>query len=113
MTFVKPYREVDPEFIRWIHGWECVVPNCGKKYPVHAHHTKTVGAGGSDRTVVPLCPDHHVGSQGVHKLGVLTFQKIHNVSFLQLVEEFNIKYEKKLFGPYHEMIKDNVKLKAT
>lgn len=100
----KSRREIDNNYVRWVHGWECVVPYCEKRYPVHAHHVKTRGTLGSDRTCLPLCADHHVGNSGVHTVGVITFQKKHNIDFDALVEEFNRRFDNGIVGPKHHLV---------
>lgn len=91
----KRNREYDSDYVKWIHGWPCCI--CGS-HPVHAHHVVSKGAMGSDRTVIPLCPGHHLG--WVHGKGVETTQKHYNVDFSKLVIEFNNKYDSGESGPY-------------
>jgi len=93
----KPVRELDAEYIKFIHGFACVV--CGS-YPVHAHHTKTRGAGGSDLTCLPLCYEHHMGRFGVHCLGRIHFQAKFRVDFEKLVEHYNTLYNDGAKGPH-------------
>lgn len=45
----------------------CIV--CGN-WPVHVHHAETGFGGQRDHMkVLPLCPNHHTGVQGIHTLG--------------------------------------------
>lgn len=44
--------------------------------PVELHHYRGGGWGKGDyTTLIPLCPEHHRGRQGVHGLGVKGFDK--------------------------------------
>jgi hypothetical protein len=97
----KPTRKLDPEYVKWIHGYACVV--CGN-WPVHAHHVKSKGAGGSDRTVIPLCHSHHTGDLGIHFLGRLHFQAQFRLELEQLVAHFNELYEDGATGPHYRKI---------
>jgi hypothetical protein len=111
LTFPKPKRgkraktrEMDPKYIQWVHGWDCCVPNCSTPWPVQAHHETSKGAGGSDRTSVPLCHNHHVGLDGIHNIGALHFQKKFNVRLETVVERMNAAYENKVDGPHQDKI---------
>jgi len=102
----KDTREKDPDYIRFIHGYACIV--CGT-YPVHAHHAKTKGAGGSDKTCLPLCYSHHVGDQGIHFLGKIHFQAKFRVDMDKLVEHYNLLYKEGVAGPHaHKVPRLNV-----
>ena len=54
---------------------------CRKLYgitdsPVQLHHYRSGGWGKGDyTTLIPLCPEHHVGKTGVHGLGTKGFDK--------------------------------------
>lgn len=87
--FPKEKRELDPEYVRFIHEWLCIVPGCGRPWPVHAHHAKTRKSGGSDYSCLPLCPYHH--SQ-VHNKGVRTFQAIHKINFADQIRLFKKRW---------------------
>lgn len=44
--------------------------------PVELHHLRTGGWGkGNYQTLIPLCPSHHRGMEGVHGLGTKGFVK--------------------------------------
>lgn len=102
----KARRELDPDYVRWIHSYACVV--CGS-HPVHAHHATSRGAGGSDRTVVPLCFTHHTGDLGIHLLGQIHFQAKFRIDLDALVQQFNKLYEQGEKGPHaHKIPKINV-----
>ena len=45
---------------------------------VELHHYRGGGWGKGDyMTLIPLCPEHHRGRQGVHGLGVKGFDKVY------------------------------------
>lgn len=102
----KVTREIDESYVKWIHSYACIV--CGS-WPVHAHHAVSRGAGGSDRSVVPLCFTHHTGDQGIHLLGKIHFQAQFRVDLEALVSHFNELYEQGSKGPHgHKIPKINV-----
>ena len=43
------------------------------------HHVAEGSSKRSDFAVVPLCPEHHVGAAGFHKLGAERFCKLYRV----------------------------------
>jgi hypothetical protein len=62
-------REQAAAFVDGVRQLPCLV--CGK-WPVEAHHLRTRGSGGSDRTCVPLCLQHHAH---LHFVGLRLFEK--------------------------------------
>ena len=58
--------------------------------PAEVHHQRTgVGAGrraANDR-VIPLCPEHHRGNTGLHGLGRKAFERMYQVTEVELVEQ--------------------------
>lgn len=50
---------------------------------VHAHHVRSVGAGGTEKDLVPLCAVHH---QELHTIGRWTFLKKYGVDLRALAE---------------------------
>ena len=58
--------------------------------PAELHHPRAL-AGGWGRSkhmdVIPLCPEHHRGSTGVHGLGTKGFPKHWGFTELELLEE--------------------------
>jgi hypothetical protein len=104
MLFPKPKkkekqsrkRDRDTEYLRWIHGWECCVPHCGK-FPVDAHHVVTKARLGADRTCLPFCHYHHIG--WIHGKGQKTSQVEWGISFDDLVVEYNKKFDAGEKGP--------------
>jgi hypothetical protein len=58
--------------------------------PPHLHHPRTgVGAArrAPDSDVIPLCPEHHTGSTGVHGMGRKAFERHYGVTELELVAQ--------------------------
>ena len=85
VMFPKPKRFESEEYKEFIRNLPCCVPGCNRrrnsknsKRQVDPHHTKSVGAGGSDLTCVPACDCHHTES---HTVGQNTFQEKHNIDF--------------------------------
>jgi hypothetical protein len=58
--------------------------------PAEVHHVR-VGQGGAERApnhlTVPLCPEHHRGSTGIHGLGPRAFERRYRVDELDLLAE--------------------------
>ena len=60
--------------------------------PAELHHPRAgTGAGrrASHMDVIPLCPEHHRGSTGLHGLGTKGFPKRWGVTEAELVEQVN------------------------
>ena len=56
--------------------------------PVELHHLREGGWGKGDyKTLIPLCPEHHLGSTGVHGLGTKGFVKRYGFSQRDLLED--------------------------
>lgn len=54
----------------------------------HLHHLREEqGAAqrGSDWTTIPLCPEHHIGSSGIHGLGRKEFERRYKLTELDLL----------------------------
>jgi len=96
MFFDKPKRVSDQEYLRFLHGFGCALPDCGQ-WPVDAHHVTTRGAGGSDYECVPLCRPHH---QKFHQMGIESFKNFYKVSFDELTKKFVELYNTGVQGPY-------------
>lgn len=92
----KVIRELNPDYVWWIHSWPCVI--C-KKWPVQAHHVVPRSRLGADLTCIPLCHNHHVGDNGVHIKGVLHFEKSNLISFDEQVSKYNKLYADGVMGP--------------
>ena len=55
---------------------------------VHVHHRRTgVGMGrrASNFDTIPLCPEHHQGTTGIHGMGRKAFERHHGVTELDLL----------------------------
>lgn len=59
-----------------IRALPCAIGGVHCDTAVHAHHVRSVGAGGSERDLVPLCALHH---QELHTIGRWTFLEKHGV----------------------------------
>lgn len=62
---------------------------CGTA-PVHVHHIRqTQGAAqrAQDTLTIPLCPDHHTGSEGIHGLGQKGFYMRYKRDEIDLLAE--------------------------
>ena len=52
------------------------------------HHIRTeqgVSVRASDYLTVPLCPEHHRGSSGIHGMGRKAFERTYNLTELDLL----------------------------
>jgi len=88
-----PKRQRDQDYLEWIHTLPCLC--CGRG-PVEAHHFGPRGLGQkvSDRSTIPLCPEHHRnGKDAVHKLGPRKFQELWEVDLPALIERLNWAYD--------------------
>ena len=61
----------DGRYDSFIRSLPCSVPGC-EISPIHAHHVKTRGAGGTAKDLVPLCYVHHAEW---HTIGRYTFDR--------------------------------------
>ncbi len=93
-------RVIDKRYVWWIHGWRCIVPACLTPWPVHAHHVDRKSQGGSDRSVIPLCPHHHLNE--LHfQWGPRICQEKWGVTFVDIVDALNHCYIQDKPGPNH------------
>ena len=58
------------------------------------HHVRRYGAKRSASSVLPLCPEHHRGNNGVHGLGTKGFESKWGVTYEALLERVNEKLGK-------------------
>jgi transcription initiation factor TFIIIB Brf1 subunit/transcription initiation factor TFIIB len=94
----KKTRPLDKAFMAWVHEWPCLVPEC-RRWPVHAHHSVPRSRGGSDRTAIPLCHEHHNAYHS--QLGsVEAAEKEWFVDIEETVESLNEKFEQGVRGPF-------------
>jgi len=57
--------------------------------PAELHHVRRYGAKRSASPVLPLCPEHHRGNNGVHGLGTKGFEDKWGVTYEALLERIN------------------------
>jgi transposase-like protein len=69
-----PHRTTDEDYLEWVRQQKCAV--CLSAPPNDPHHLTSKGAGGSDRTAIPLCRDCH---RRYHDLGHDAFQSHRSV----------------------------------
>ena len=48
--------------------------------PAHIHHIRRLGMKRENAPVIPLCPSHHTGNEGVHGLGKKAFATKYGVT---------------------------------
>ena len=77
---VKPHR--DKAYLKFVDGLGC----CICEQPATHHHLTGHGYGGkgtkaSDYLTIPLCNNHHTGEQGIHLMGVLSWELIYGSQF--------------------------------
>jgi hypothetical protein len=53
----------------------------------HIHHIRRLGMKRDNAPVIPLCPFHHVGNEGVHGLGKKAFAERYGVTEEDLLEQ--------------------------
>jgi hypothetical protein len=85
-------REIDEAYLDFVRMQPCAVPSCEAK-PVHPHHLKSRGAGGSDYTCIPLCWLHHTE---VHTISLTSFESRYSIEM--------VKINAHLLSRYHEII---------
>lgn len=72
------------EYLAFVHAQPCVVPGC-EETRIHAAHVRSRGAGGTWRSVVSMCRDHH---REQHEFGILTFQRKYAIDLPALAAAF-------------------------
>lgn len=55
--------------------------------PAHLHHIRRLGMKRENAPVIPLCPAHHTGNDGVHGLGKKAFADKYGVTEEDLLEQ--------------------------
>ena len=63
-------------------------------FAAELHHVRRYGAKRSASPVLPLCPEHHRGNNGVHGLGTKGFESKWGVTYEALLERVNEKLGK-------------------
>lgn len=71
----KPTRYVNKAYKEFIKKQPCCITG---QFDVDPHHTKSVGSGGSDLTLIPLTHELH---QECHSIGAITFQGKYHIDF--------------------------------
>jgi hypothetical protein len=71
----KPRRYENKAYREFIKKQPCCITG---RMEVDPHHTKSVGSGGSDLTLIPLIHELH---QECHTIGAGTFQKKYSIDF--------------------------------
>jgi hypothetical protein len=100
-THPKPERETSREYLDLVKTEPCMV-GVGCFGPIDPAHIQSVGAGGSDFQVVPLCRKHH--SQQ-HQMGWTDFSlevcgDAHKVALGLVLKYCVIRVREDLFEPY-------------
>ena len=70
----KEKRIVNKSHLDRVKKMQCLI--C-LKLGVDAHHLDSVGSGGSDFSVVPLCRDHH---REFHTMGIILFEEKYKIN---------------------------------
>jgi hypothetical protein len=72
MKFPKPGKPIkhgkskeEKAHLNWVASLGCVI--CQKR--ANVHHVRSVASKRDHFKVIPLCYDHHQGSEGIHHLG--------------------------------------------
>jgi hypothetical protein len=58
------------------------------------HHVRRYGAKRITSPILPLCPEHHRGNNGIHGLGVKGFERKYQISCEELLERVSQKLGK-------------------
>lgn len=62
--------------------------------PAELHHVRRYGAKRITSPILPLCPEHHRGNDGIHGLGVKGFERKWEISCEELLERVSTKLGK-------------------
>jgi len=62
--------------------------------PAELHHVRRYGNVRSASPILPLCPEHHRGNDGLHGLGVKGFERKYQISCERLLERVSEKLGK-------------------
>jgi len=68
------HRTTDEDYLEWVRQQKCAV--CLSSPPNDPHHLTSRGAGGSDRTAIPMCRECH---RSYHDMGHSSFESRRNV----------------------------------
>jgi hypothetical protein len=75
------------EFVREL---GCVVGLSTCDRPIHAHHVKTRGAGGTSKHLVGLCNWHHYA---LHATGARTFEQNYRLNLKAIAADLEQRYQ--------------------
>jgi len=64
--------------------------------PAELHHVRRHGAKRATSPILPLCPEHHRGNDGLHGLGVKGFERKYQISCERLLEQVSKKLGKEI-----------------
>ena len=64
------------------------------KTPASIHHVESIRDALSEYAIVPLCPDHHQGPQGVHGLRRRGFEAMYKLTDIDLLAMVNRELSK-------------------
>lgn len=73
------------EYMGKVAALPCAI--CGA-HGVHVHHIRTgigIGRRASDFDTIPLCPEHHQGTEGIHGMGRKAWERHHGITELELL----------------------------
>ena len=62
--------------------------------PSELHHCRRYGSVRLASPILPLCPEHHRGNDGLHGLGVKSFERKYEISCEELLERVSQKLGK-------------------
>jgi hypothetical protein len=64
--------------------------------PAELHHVRRYGTKRATSPILPLCPEHHRGNDGLHGLGVKGFERKYEISCERLLERVSEKLRKEI-----------------
>ena len=82
----KPTKD-EREYLGKVASLGCVV--CGDEAQVHHRTGAGMGLRASHYKTIPLCHRHHQGTEGIHQIGVKTWEERYDTQdhFIQLVQQ--------------------------
>jgi len=64
--------------------------------PAELHHVRRYGTKRATSPILPLCPEHHRGNDGLHGLGIKGFERKYEISCERLLERVSEKLGKEI-----------------
>ena len=64
--------------------------------PAELHHVRRYGTKRATSPILPLCPEHHRGNNGLHGLGIKGFERKYEISCERLLERVSEKLGKEI-----------------